>query len=174
LCDTLAAFLSGQSRLSCTGLHGFALTSFFMEFLPMNRPRRAIALAFVLLLSTGYSADAKSSWSVAKLWPFQSQSAAKKKASAFQTTGYPKSSSRKSASSRWLPSLDSVTAAPKKLWAGTKKMLTPSSRKKASGRSSKALNSSRRHKPLSHRSSGKDLGAPMTMGDFVNQKRPGF
>ena len=140
----------------------------------MNRPRRAIALAIVLLLSIGYSADAKSSWSVAKLWPFQSQSAAKKKASAFQTTGYPKSSSRKSASSRWLPSLNSVTAAPKKLWAGTKKILTPSSRKRASGRSSKALSSSRRHKPLSHRSSGKDQDAPKTMGDFVNQKRPGF
>jgi hypothetical protein len=137
----------------------------------MNTPRRAIVLAIVLLLSTGYCVHAESSWSLAKIWPFQHRSAAEKKASTFHTTGYPKSSSRKSQASRLLPSLSSVTSAPKKLWLGTKKVLTPSSWKKGSGKSSHGTN---RHRALSDRSSYKSSGKPRTIGEFISRDRPGF
>jgi hypothetical protein len=140
----------------------------------MNTPRRAIVLAFVFVLTTGYCVHAESSWSLTRIWPFQRQSAAKKKAAAIQTTGYPKSSARKSRTSRWLPTFTSVTSAPKRLWSGAKKILTPSRRTKTSGRSGSSSPTSRRQKTLSHRSGSRGLEGPRTVGEFISRKRPGF
>jgi hypothetical protein len=139
----------------------------------MKTARCTLLATIVVLLLGGANLRAESKWSIPKLWPLGDQRASKKKSS-FLTASLSKRSSATSRStrskkaSRWRPSFNSLAAAPKNLWAGTKRLLPPWGKKKAV--ETEPSRSSRRRRVLdSKRASG-----PKTMEGFLKQKRPSF